>query len=124
MKKLAIYILTITILTHSSCTKDLPCSIDRYLGTHRIKSRLQEPKFATIRRGNEQNQIIFNAGSQNYTFVIDEVNPCQASYEGSNYGFGLIKPYGEMTIDNNCIRVSIRNYLLVLPIDSKYTLVL
>ena len=114
----------LSIMGFFGCTKDLPCTIDRYLGTHSMTSDCNASTMATITRGPDSNQIIFADGVAEYLFEINPTDPCIAKYEGENFGFGLLLPSGEMLLDNDKIEVSITKYITLIPLKCNYTLVL
>ena len=104
------------------CTKDLPCSMSRYLGTHTMKSDCTASIMATITRGPDTIQIIFDNGISEYLCEIDQIDPCLATHKGENFGFGLLLPSGEMVLENNKIEVSIKRYITLIPLTCNYVL--
>lgn len=106
----------------SGCTKDLPCTFDRYLGTHTMVSDCRSSIQATITRGTDSNQLVFDDGSSKYLFEIDLSDPCIATYESDKFGFGLLLPSGEMQLSNDKIKVHITTYITLIPLTCNYTL--
>jgi hypothetical protein len=104
------------------CIKDLPFTMDKYLGTHSIISACNISIEATISRGLGSYEIIFAIGSDEYVFEINLTDPCIAVHKGKNFGFGLLLPCGEMLLDNDKIKVSITRYIAIIPLTCNYTL--
>jgi hypothetical protein len=105
-----------------SCSKDLPCTIDRYIGTHSMTNDCRSSVQAIITRGPDSNQLIFNDGSKEYLFEITPSNACIAMHQGESLGFGLLPPNGEMKLYNDKIKVSITSYITIIPLKCNYTL--
>lgn len=118
----SITILLLALLSIGCIEEDKPCTISRMIGKHTMVSDCRLTSVATIFRGPEENQIIFDDGTKEYLFEINPSSPCLANYKGENFGFGLLLPVGNMELHNDEIEITITTYLIFIPLKCNYTL--